>query len=431
MVEKRRRKTLDEYIFSYTVGVTLSVSFIILALFSISKIIDKTFTAKFQYWLWMLFSLRLVLPINILKSKPLVQIQTPYRWLFKEPINKIAGAGGFAVQGEGILPVFSMFHILIILWLAGMVLYFTFVAVQYRRFAVNLKRWGRPLADKQAKKIFEMEQRRSGIPKKLEATVCPFVSTPMVVGLGSSTIVLPRENYTPRQLKMIFSHELVHCRRNDVLYQFLLVGVCGIHWFNPLVHIMARQARRSMEISCDSEAVEGQGLAFRRDYASAILEIAKGECEQRYKKQLLAANFSVSGSLLKKRFLNLFDFTPKRSGAWALLGLTVVLVLCGSLFVFRGSDRNIQWMQDVTAGEIKEIIYNHNGRRETMNRQQIQSIALWLNEMELQNSPLVRNTEKYMEQFQYQVITSDWQVYKITCLGEKYLNVNGKHYYRE
>ena len=113
------------------------------------------------------------------------------------------------------------------------------------------------------------------------------------------------------------------------------------------------------------------------------------------------------------------------------MGLTVVLVLCGSLFVFRGSDRNIQWMQDVTAGEIKEIIYNHNGRRETMNRQQIQSIALWLNEMELQSSPLVRNTEKYMEQFQYQVITSDWQVYKITCLGEKYLNVNGKHYYRE
>lgn len=420
---------MEEFIFSYTVSVTLALSVIILAFLVFSKTIDCRFTAKFQYWVWLILSLRLVLPINILRSKPLVNIQTPYHWLPPEAAEQISGTPWLELQ-MGSLPNISLLNILTALWGMGMLAYFAFFLVQYHWFEYNLRRWSTPLKTAEAREVFQKAWKNSGIQKRLKVRVCPLAVSPMVVGFSSSTIVLPRENYSPQQLSMIFAHELVHCRRNDVLYQFLLLLVRGIHWFNPLVHIMVKQARKDMELSCDSEVVENCDTCFRRRYAEAILAVAKKECEIAAARPVLAAEFSASAALLKKRFLNLFDFRPKQNGAVLLLGLVAVSVISSSLCAFRGNDRNTQWAQDVTAAEIKEVIYYRDGQRKAMSRRQIQGMTNWLNEMQMEGTPLVRIAEKKMEQEKYQVTTWDNQVYQTVCKGEEYLSVNGKHYRR-
>jgi len=59
----------------------------------------------------------------------------------------------------------------------------------------------------------------------------------MLVGLLKSTLILPVEIYTPAELRMIITHELVHFKRHDVWFKAILLVTAAVHWFNPFVYL--------------------------------------------------------------------------------------------------------------------------------------------------------------------------------------------------
>lgn len=80
-------------------------------------------------------------------------------------------------------------------------------------------------------------------------------AAPTLVGIVRPQIWFPRawlERLDPVEMRHVLLHELGHARRRDLLAQTLgSLAVC-LHWFNPLVWLLARGARTDRELACDA-----------------------------------------------------------------------------------------------------------------------------------------------------------------------------------
>ena len=159
-------------------------------------------------------------------------------------------------------------------------------------------------------------------------TVCPYVTTPMLLGVVRPTIVLPRGVEEDR-LGDILAHELTHARRQDLLYKWFAVAVTSLHWFNPLMVVVRRQLNRACELSCDEAVVKGLDAAGRRHYGETLLAMAAGQSTR----SLLAVTLSEEKKHLKERLVGVMKYRKQGPGALALtLVLAAALTGCAAIF---------------------------------------------------------------------------------------------------
>ncbi|MDR0859053.1 MAG: M56 family metallopeptidase [Oscillospiraceae bacterium] len=102
----------------------------------------------------------------------------------------------------------------------------------------------------------------------------PLAGTPMLIGVFRPVIILPDKEYTEEQLRSVLLHELTHLRRKDVLIKWLMVLVCSLHWFNPVVWLVRREIDRAAELSCDEAVIRSLDDRGKRTYGETLLYVA-------------------------------------------------------------------------------------------------------------------------------------------------------------
>lgn len=120
------------------------------------------------------------------------------------------------------------------------------------------------------------ESRRHGIKVQIPVFVSSAVVTPLTIGCFDRTmrLVLPREDYTDKELSLIFSHELRHILRADSRTK-MFVGFCtAVGWFNPISWITQKSVSKDLELSCDEAVLEGAYEDTRKEYAELLLKNA-------------------------------------------------------------------------------------------------------------------------------------------------------------
>lgn len=112
---------------------------------------------------------------------------------------------------------------------------------------------------------------QAGISRPVEICVNPQISSPMLVGYFHPCIVLPSLETAEKDFHYIVMHELMHYKRHDILYKWLVQVTLCLHWFNPLVHMMSREIERACEFSCDEAVIEKMGYDHAKDYGETLL----------------------------------------------------------------------------------------------------------------------------------------------------------------
>ena len=130
------------------------------------------------------------------------------------------------------------------------------------------------------RKILEGSQARAGDQAALEAlggtvpVLRAGVDTPMTLGLLRPVIVLPPE-VPEADLPLILRHELCHIRRRDLWYKGLMLLANAVHWFNPLVWLMAGAIERDTELACDEASLAQLPRTEHAAYGRTILAAAQ------------------------------------------------------------------------------------------------------------------------------------------------------------
>ncbi len=204
--------------------------------------------------------------------------------------------------------------------LAGAAAFLFCEGVSYARFRRTVRRWSgsvtrgdyRALLDETALSL------KVTAPKML---ICEAVTTPAVTGLFRPTLLLPHERYEPSELRCILRHELCHLKRRDMLLKLVLLAANAMHWFNPVVYLMLRQADEDIELACDSAATAGLDRAERAAYSRTLLAAVQSNV-----RALPATTcFGSTVERLKRRITNVLGAQKKRGLGVVALVLALTL----------------------------------------------------------------------------------------------------------
>jgi len=195
---------------------------------------------------------------------------------------------------------------------------------RYLLFRRRALRWSAP-ASLDEVSILNTQRDALGVHTSVRLLRCSLVRTPLLMGFFRPVILLP-EDISPHAIPFALSHELTHWKRGDLWYQLLMGLARCVHWFNPLVWAMERQARRDMELCCDHDLLKDRNVQERQAYGRAILE----QMTARDRISHLTTGFSGDKKSVFARFHAIMHPMPKKSGFFVLLG-----VLCAAMLAVR------------------------------------------------------------------------------------------------
>ena len=224
-----------------------------------------------------------------------------------------------------------------------------FVLVRYFWSRRKLLRVSSP-AGEEDQAALEPARRRTGCDREAELYRCPRIHTPMLMGLRRPVILLPAD-VPAGSLEAALAHELTHLKHRDTWYMLLMALARCVHWFNPMVWLMVRTARRDMELCCDYDLLNGQGEEARRAYGRAILDQMTGR-DRGFSG--LTTGFSGSKKEVFARFRAMMDTAPKRKGRALLALAAAAIVLSGSLVACQAETQPQTWTAWVDAVDLEE-----------------------------------------------------------------------------
>lgn len=321
-------------------------SLAILAMLVLKPLWRERYRAKTRCWLWLALAAFLLLPVDFSVKNAPVQAAPPKDYtLFvgtdKTAIQSTDNLFGDMAEKSGQSPAavrdtiiqrpvtnpeqkttryIPVTTILFYGYLAGAAAFLLYQGVSYALFRRTVRRWKRDVARADYAAMLSDTARDLGVSAP-EMIVCEAISTPAVTGLLRPRLLLPHERYDVQELRYILRHELCHLKRRDMLLKLVLLAANAMHWFNPVVYLMLRQADEDIELACDSAATDGLELPERAAYSRTLLAAVQSSV------RALPATTCFGGTVerLKRRITNVLGAQKKRGLGIVALVLALTL----------------------------------------------------------------------------------------------------------
>lgn len=171
---------------------------------------------------------------------------------------------------------------------------------------------------------------RAGVKRPVELCVNPLMSSPLLTGFFRPCIILPDANISETDFQYTALHELIHYRRKDFLFQWLVQAAVCLHWFNPLVYAMARAVDHAREFSCDEAIVRNLDAAGRKAYGQTLLNAMKHAGT--YRESLAAVTLTENKHILKERLGAIMKFKKQSKLTTVCSFFLTVALLCTATF---------------------------------------------------------------------------------------------------
>ncbi|WP_218939949.1 M56 family metallopeptidase, partial [Bacillus thuringiensis] len=258
--------------FDWIIETSIMASILVGLILCIKVLFRNQLTPRWQYMLWIILIIRLVLPwspdssysiYSVLTYKndvAFISSQNPVaNFLTKERMQELKDVDDTKVltkedtytsnstktgqanktqtgmnekQDDETIPFYT---ICMYIWLTGVILLSVATFIMNRRLLLYIKK--QPvITDEKIVQIFEKCKQSMSIQRNIPLFVSGKVSSPTVFGFIRPKLLLSTVHIKlldEQQLQYIFYHELAHIKRRDVGVNWLMHGLLILNWFNP------------------------------------------------------------------------------------------------------------------------------------------------------------------------------------------------------
>ena len=328
--------------------ISLSMAAVIGVLLLLVPLWQKHYSARWRKIIWLVIAVRLVIPFSPELPQTAVQLgmdlQAAPTWqsaqmsasgdkVMLEPMvpsaagemGRVSGYQGNpleekdfpAITGKPMSQPISRGVLFFAVWLGGMICFLLWHGAQYGFFRRKVLAVAQPLED--SEELLQQAADGLQLRKMPVVAVSAAVQGPMLLSFTKPVVLLPQRFYGEQELLLILRHELMHHKLHDLWYKLVLLVANAVHWFNPLVWLMVRQAGRDAEQVCDEQVVRGQDLEYRKAYSMTILNAMASQ-----RGVALSTYLSKQAQSGKKRFAAILY--PQKYGKGVLTMAMVVLL---------------------------------------------------------------------------------------------------------
>jgi len=269
-------------------SLSLSGSILAVLIFAMKPLIKHKLSKSIQYYIWIVVLLRLTLPFSFevsIMNDLFYGNQTSVVATSQGEVQPTVGTGK-AISNSGLLPHFqenvvngdmqhggyfqNLFNqYTLYIWMLGVTMTLTVNLIGYVRFLKYLKQSNISATNRENEMLVTLLKRR----RKVQLFRNRFLSTPMLIGIARSCIIIPDNNFNEKQLKNILIHEIVHLKRFDITVKWLTMIASSIHWFNPLMYFIKKEINNSCELACDEVVIKNLSPAEKQDYGDTLISV--------------------------------------------------------------------------------------------------------------------------------------------------------------
>lgn len=331
-------------------SMSLSGTVLTLLLLLGKRIWRDKISRQWQYYIWLFVVLRLLLPFG-----PEVNIMGKLYQTIGQTVNQAAypAQKEAAVNDSNMLTnkvriesrtgntekreeIFQCLLLFLeregwLIWLMIALVLLMRKITAYQSFVRYVSAGAVPVSDLSYLDRLALAAKQAGFRKPVELWVNPLVSSPLLLGFAHPCIVLPEADYSEEAFSYIALHELIHGKRRDLLYKWLVQAAVCLHWFNPTVYLMSREITKACEFSCDEAVLTKAGYDNAQAYGNILLDAmaAVGKC----KEYTGAVTLGENKRLLKERMVAIMNVKKGTKAVHALTGTLTIAVGVGALFL--------------------------------------------------------------------------------------------------
>jgi len=324
------------------VRMTLQVAALTAVLLALDRLLRDRTRAALRYGLWMLVTVKLLLPTDLLSPTALAywiipQVVSPIRTFpFSIPANGGETAGqvvpaaaeAVSTQFTPAAPSLEPQVGILAVWAVGTLALGVWVAVRNRR-VTRLCRTAEP-APEELVRLFLDTARSLGLKRVPALRLTHLPHSPALCGLLRPVVLLPGAlvgQIDREALRNVFLHELIHLRRRDPWFNALQVAVQVAWWWNPLVWFANARIRALREAAVDEAVIlEADGA----DYPSTLVAVAR-HCSAPSSLALAFLGILESPGRLELRVRRLLERPLPRTARLGWAGWMVVLFTAGAV----------------------------------------------------------------------------------------------------
>ena len=317
---------------------TISVSLVAALLFLLKTIFADKLSPRWQYGIWSLLALRILLPVGTERGILLPQLPL---WIevLKSRIE-FGRASAYAavfdpLSCRHILPEFSgaprsITDWLLVVYAAGIVVFAARYAIAYLRLRRLLRKNGRAVPAEFLDAVCIQYHLKPCFVVEVEGLPSAFVC-----GVFRPVLAIPAGEAVDEKILL---HELLHLKHYDAAQSVFWCALRCLHWCNPVLHIVFDIIGNDMESLCDQRVLERLEGEERREYGIILLSMAS----ERYARCPGTTSISNGGTFIARRIEAIVRFKKYPKGmAVVALCIAAALVsptLQGSAVSFAGDD---------------------------------------------------------------------------------------------
>lgn len=335
-------------------ALSFSIGLVIILTLIISETLNKKYIIRWRYFLWLILSIRLLipigwnLPISDLEHKEIHkniifnenQKQTKLNYLDIENNNNLSSKEENLKTDSNLRKIYlgeNIFKIIKTIYIIGFIIFLAYHFIIHLVFKKKIVNLVKVVKDDIVIDTYQKISDELGLKRKARIFENHKVLTPILIGIIRPTIIIPSNEYSKEEIYYILKHELQHIKRKDLEYKLMILIANGIHWFNPLIYIMRKVANMDIEICCDLDVLKNEDENEKRTYCKVLLS----SIERERHSSKLATYFIGGKKEMKKRFKSIIDSRKKKNGILVLFSILVIAFLINTFVLDKVEGSNV------------------------------------------------------------------------------------------
>ncbi|PHE68016.1 M56 family metallopeptidase [Bacillus wiedmannii] len=357
--------------FDWVIETSIMASILVGLILCVKILLRNKITPRWQYMLWMILIVRLLLPWSPDSSYSIYSLlsyssgvsevfqkdTTPaiqQKSVSEDKTNPLVTTEGDSYKSNSVNVMkesdqtdsnkkkedttFSVYKVTLYIWLFGVVILAMITCITNRRLYSYIKKQPN-ITDEKIVAIFENCKQSMGIKEQIPLRLAGKISSPTVFGLFRPRVLLSSRHMkvlNEQQLQYIFYHELSHMKRRDIAVNWVMYSLIILNWFNPILWYAYSCMREDQELACDAFALTFIESEEQIAYGHTIITLL--EHYSSYYQAPNLANLSRNKRTLKRRILMIKKF-QKKSYRWSALGIIAIVAVASlSLFNARATE---------------------------------------------------------------------------------------------
>lgn len=286
-------------IFDIVVLSSLIGSVIVLLILSIKLMFKNRLTSTFQYYIWMILIIKLIVPFGPHYSFNISSIYEKFHMenTTNENASKVLTKSLVQPQNRTSNNLIStnttrsldknitnntslnskvnIKKALCFAWILGIIILAVILAIGCKKLK-RIISFSEKDIQCSHKKILRSCTADMKLKSKLELLYSPQIGSPSICGIIKPKILIPKaevDNINDKEFKYIIMHELFHLKNKDIIINWLITLLSILYWFNPVLLYGFHKMRQDCEISCDYQVVSHLNKGENTQYGNTIIKI--------------------------------------------------------------------------------------------------------------------------------------------------------------